>query len=373
MPTSEARILANRANSLKSKGPTSVEGRRIAARNSLKHGMAGRGVVLPDSDAAEVERRNEALQAELAPATEMGEVLVHRLAMLSVRMEKGARHASASSARRVRHAAEDFDEDRIDRAEDLLEGIAENPRRSLRKLRRMPEGVDLLVAEWGDLRADLTRQGRPCWTASHLERAAHLLGIRSEDARTSGIGALSRAAWGDFEALGDHEGRGLDDDARKALGSGPAGRADRRGGGRAGGPSRDARPGVDRAGPGRGRRRGVVRPVARGEPGEAVRVRGAAPLLQDVERVAASGGGGRRASGRRSRPGRRARSRPGRAGVGFVSRGGVGFVSRGRPGGLRPPVPAAAAAPAAAVPAPPAGRSGLRGAIRGAEGVVEAG
>jgi hypothetical protein len=215
MPTSEARILANRANSLKSTGP-SPEGRRISARNSLKHGMAGRGVVLPESDAAEVERRNQALQAELAPATEMGVVLVHRLAMLSVRMEKGAKHASASAARRVRHAAEDFDEGRIDRAEDLLEGIAENPRRSLRKLRRMSEGVDVLVQEWDDLRADLTRPGRPCWTASHLERAAHLLGVRSEDARASAIGALSRAAWGDFEALADHEGRGLDDDARKA-------------------------------------------------------------------------------------------------------------------------------------------------------------
>jgi hypothetical protein len=215
MPTSEARILANRANSLKSTGP-SAEGRRISARNSLKHGMAGRGLVLPDSDAAEVERRNQALQAELVPATEMGQLLVHRLAMLSVRMEKGARHASASSARRVRHAAEDFDEGRIERAEDLLEGIAENPRRSLRKLRRTPEGVDVLVQEWGDLRADLTGRGRPCWTASHLERAAHLLGVRSEDARASAIGALSRAAWGDFEALADHEGRGPDDDARKA-------------------------------------------------------------------------------------------------------------------------------------------------------------
>jgi hypothetical protein len=216
MPTSEARILANRTNSLKSTGPTSVSGRRISAGNSLKHGMAGRGVVLPESDAAEVERRNQALQNELAPATEMGQLLVHHLAMLSVRMEKGARHSSASSARRVRHATEDFDEQRIDRAEDLLGAIAENPRRALRKLRRTPEGVDLLVAEWGDLRADLTRKGRPCWTASHLERAAGLLGVRSEDARASGIGALSRAAWGDFEALGEREGGGLDDDARKA-------------------------------------------------------------------------------------------------------------------------------------------------------------
>ena len=332
MPTSEARILANRANSLKSTGPTSVEGRRISARNSLKHGMAGRGVVLPDSDAAEVERRNEVLQAELAPASGdgpgPGPPAGHALGPDG---EAGPRHASASSARRVRHAAEDFDEGRIDRAEDLLEGIAENPRRSLRKLRRMPEGVDLLVAEWGDLRADLTRKGRPCWTASHLERAANLLGIRAEDARTSAIGALSRAAWGDFEALGDHEGGGLDDDARKAWAR--ARLLERIDGAVA---ELEAHREtldlgsieLDRAEAGR---RGVVRPVARGEPGEAVRVGGAAPLLQDVERVAASGGRGRRASGRRARPGRRARSRPGRAGVGFVSGGGIGFVSRGRP------------------------------------------
>jgi hypothetical protein len=216
MPTSEARTLKNRANSLKSTGPSSVEGRRISARNSLKHGLSGRGVVLPESDAAEVERRNSILQAELAPKSGMGQALVRQLAMLSVRMERAAQHALASSARRVRHAADDFDEQRIERAEDLLAAIAESPRRSLRKLRRMPEGVDVLVAEWGDLRADLTRAGRPCWTASHLERAAHLLGVRSEDARASAVGALSRAAWGDFEGLGDHEGRGLDDDARKA-------------------------------------------------------------------------------------------------------------------------------------------------------------
>jgi hypothetical protein len=215
MPTSEARLLSSRANSLRSTGP-SAAGKERSRANSLKHGLSGRGVVLPESDAAEVERRNLALQAEFAPATGMGQALVRQLALLSVRMERAAQHALASSARRVRHAADDFDEERIERAEDLLEGIAENPRRSLRKLRRAPEGVDVLVAEWGELRADLTRKGRPCWTASHLERAAHLLGVRSEDARASAIGALSRAAWGDFEALGDHEGRGLDDDARKS-------------------------------------------------------------------------------------------------------------------------------------------------------------
>ena len=80
----------------------------------------------------------------------------------------------------------------------------------------MPEGVIRLGRAWRDLRADLTRESKPTWTASHLVRAANLVGLREEDARGSRLGALSRAVWGDFEALADHEGRGLDDDARKA-------------------------------------------------------------------------------------------------------------------------------------------------------------
>ena len=139
MPASEARIQANRANSLKSPGPTSVEGRRISARNSLKHGMAGRGIVLPDSDAAEVERRNEVLQAELAPKSAMGQVLVRQLAVLSVRMEGGARHASASSATRVRHAAEAFDEARIE-GRAALRRDRRNPRAPSASSGRCPRG-----------------------------------------------------------------------------------------------------------------------------------------------------------------------------------------------------------------------------------------
>jgi hypothetical protein len=80
----------------------------------------------------------------------------------------------------------------------------------------MPEGVIRLGRAWRDLRADLAREVKPTWTASHLVRAANLVGTREADARGSRLGALSRAAWGDFEALADHEGRGLDDDARKA-------------------------------------------------------------------------------------------------------------------------------------------------------------
>jgi hypothetical protein len=94
--------------------------------------------------------------------------------------------------------------------------IGEDPRTNLRRLRKLPEGVDLMVQTWEELRADLTREEKPQWTASHLVKAASLVGIRDEDARGSRIGALSRGVWGDFHAMAEHEGGEMDDEPRQA-------------------------------------------------------------------------------------------------------------------------------------------------------------
>ena len=216
MATSEARLLANRQNSARSTGPTSTSGKERSRRNGLKHGMTGSGVVIPEEDAAEVERRNDALRKELAPKSVIGAILVQQLATLSVRMERGVRQEFAAVAARVRHAADDFDEARLERAERLFEAIGDDPRGNVRRLRKMPEGVDLLLRAWRELRADLVRVPRPVWTASHMVRAANLLEIGEEKARESRVGVLSRAAWCDFEGLAEHEGAGLDEQARRA-------------------------------------------------------------------------------------------------------------------------------------------------------------
>ena len=55
MEVSEARLAANRANAKHCKGPTSELGKSISRRNSLKHGLTGAGVVVPEGDQAEVE------------------------------------------------------------------------------------------------------------------------------------------------------------------------------------------------------------------------------------------------------------------------------------------------------------------------------
>ena len=215
MASSEARILANRANSAKSSGPTSTEGKQRSRRNGLKHGLTGQGVVVPEGDADEVERRVEALEADLDPQSPLGQILVRQMATLSVRMERGAKQESAALATRVRHAADEFEEARLAEVERLFGGIADDPRDRLRRLRKSPEGVDRLILAWRDLRDDLTRGPRSVWTISHLEMAANLIGMKGADARDSRIEALWKGSWGNFGSLADHEGGGLDAAARK--------------------------------------------------------------------------------------------------------------------------------------------------------------
>ena len=213
MPSSEARIRANQANSLKSCGPRTTEGKQRSRANGLKHGLTGEGIVIPKEDVDEVERRNDALQAELAPESAMGTILVRQMATLSVRMERGATQESAAIAGRVRHAAEAFDEDRAERVEQLFESLADDTRWALRQLRRMPEGVDRLIAAWAGLRDDLARS---TWTGQHLERLANLGGLSAREVEGSRLEAFSRATWGNFQGLAAHEGAGLDEPARRA-------------------------------------------------------------------------------------------------------------------------------------------------------------
>ena len=108
MPATEAQISANRMNSLKSTGPKTAEGKEASRANAYKHGLTGSGVVIPECEAVEVERRAEAFAAELKPSGEVGRALVLHAARMSVRLERCAHHETAVSTERVRRAIADF-------------------------------------------------------------------------------------------------------------------------------------------------------------------------------------------------------------------------------------------------------------------------
>ncbi len=108
MPTSEARIIANRKNAQRSCGPRTEEGKAISRANSLKHGLTGAGIVLPEADAAEVDRRSGTFAAELNATGDVGLALARRAALCSVRMERGADQQAAALTEHVRKVEADF-------------------------------------------------------------------------------------------------------------------------------------------------------------------------------------------------------------------------------------------------------------------------
>ncbi len=108
MPASEAQIRSNQANSLKSSGPKTPEGKEQSRSNSYKHSMTGAGIVMPEEDAAEVERLALALQADLKPPGPAGSILTRRIAVLSVRMDRSFIQECAAIGLRVRTVMDEF-------------------------------------------------------------------------------------------------------------------------------------------------------------------------------------------------------------------------------------------------------------------------
>ncbi len=106
---SEARLLANRKNAARSTGPKTPEGKEASRANAYKHGLTGSGTVLPEREAAEVQRRYVTFCAEAKPTGEIGYSLALRAATLSVRLERCATHETAVLADRVRRAEADFE------------------------------------------------------------------------------------------------------------------------------------------------------------------------------------------------------------------------------------------------------------------------
>ena len=193
MPTSEARMIANRKNAALSTGPKSVEGKAISRANGLKHGLTGLGIVLREDDQAEVERRSLAMIAELQPGTETGLQLVRRAAVLSVRVERCAELETAATSARVRSAWDHFDDDQRDAADALFASLGEKPWATLRRLQRTFQGVDRLIQAWQDLKTDLEAN---VWTRSHGERLTLLSGYRLDDCHAVRFLKLSEAIEG---------------------------------------------------------------------------------------------------------------------------------------------------------------------------------
>jgi hypothetical protein len=76
---SQKKLEANRRNAAKSTGPTSDEGKTIASRNSLKHGLYSSNPLLHDEKPAEYQAFRAGLLHALKPADALQHVLADRV------------------------------------------------------------------------------------------------------------------------------------------------------------------------------------------------------------------------------------------------------------------------------------------------------
>ena len=192
MTCSPARLAANRANSALSTGPRTEAGKAVSRGNALKHGLSGAGVVVAAADLEAVERLKGAFERELGPRGEVALGMVHRAAVLASRLERCGRQEVAALAERVVRAEADYEDGRLDEVDRLMGGLLEAPGGSLRRLARMPEGVDRLVETWLGLRDGLEGSAT-AWGEEHRALAEALTGRRRGALGSSAIGAMSGA------------------------------------------------------------------------------------------------------------------------------------------------------------------------------------
>ena len=202
MSTSEARIIANRANALKSTGPRTDAGKLQSRRNSLQHGLRSEGTVLLPADEAKFLERRESWGRVLRPEDEVEGFLVEQAILHSVKLDRLARVESALACESVERADREYEGHFLARI----------------------ERVEAEVRDWERLEGLLQRRGT--LGRDGLEVIYRLLGIEGpEDPRRSDLVALSRAASAELgggddssrQTLTDLIGARLDE-RRRALG-----------------------------------------------------------------------------------------------------------------------------------------------------------
>ncbi len=201
MGSSVARVEANRLNARKSTGPRTVEGKAKARANALKHGLTGAGLALPNEDDARVQQRFLGLQEAMMPSDDLGMVLVHKVALMSVRAERAALRETAAISLRMRHATEELELRRLDEVDRLFDVIESDPASIRRRLLTSTEGVDKLVGALEAVKQELKSGRFQNWDDRTRAKVEAFFGGNGTTFPTSKTNALLQAMTGDFRRL----------------------------------------------------------------------------------------------------------------------------------------------------------------------------
>jgi hypothetical protein len=94
--SSAAQVTANIANSQRSTGPNTREGKRVASSNSLKHGLTSKQLIITGEDPAAFEDLRASLHSDWKPATTQETLLVDQISQQAWRLQRARRVETAS-------------------------------------------------------------------------------------------------------------------------------------------------------------------------------------------------------------------------------------------------------------------------------------
>ena len=203
MTCSPAQLAANRANSIKSTGPRTTEGKSRSRANALKHGLCASAVV-PESLELIQARASEWFHP-LKPQNEYHAWLVDKITIYSLRVDRGERMERRLRDRKSLRAELAWDEERKLEVEALGARLSSRPAESVAALRRTTVGCDWLIGRWTML--EKVAAGGS-WTPEQARLAFDLLATppefrdrrqpgdlapESDDSRPAAVAARERA------------------------------------------------------------------------------------------------------------------------------------------------------------------------------------
>jgi hypothetical protein len=175
---------ANRENAQLSTGPTSDEGKARSRGNAVKHGLAGEGIVLDDSDTQAVAERLDAWRGDFGPLAGHQEWLYERMVVASVRIDRCTREQSMVQSYQAERARTCWNADRQLEAGEIAAGLSRRPSLVVRRLGRTRQGCEWMIEQWGEL--GLVHRVNLEWNEAQTSVALDLLGL--DPALRDGLG-----------------------------------------------------------------------------------------------------------------------------------------------------------------------------------------
>ncbi|CAN5821002.1 hypothetical protein BH23PLA1_BH23PLA1_32070 [soil metagenome] len=199
-------VEANRRNASSSTGPRTDAGKDRSRRNGLKHGLAGKGIVLLEDDQGLIDDRLADWAADLKPGNSVEQYLVLQAVTASVQLDRATLQESADRVDRLRSARDAWDEARAAEVRDLLRALPGQGRQIAPRLRRSALGCQQMIDHWERLNEALERDEEtrshifPSWSPAQFQLALDLLGVDVQDPAGKAVQYFHRVL-GDYQRL----------------------------------------------------------------------------------------------------------------------------------------------------------------------------